>query len=55
MPYLFLFIGIFAIISLLADRKIPVPTREQLQKYLGKESVPHNLFRRMFSIFTIKK
>lgn len=56
MPYLYLFIGLFAAGSFLTDSKLPeVSNKKEIKKYLGKESFLHNFFREVFSLSAIKR
>jgi MFS family permease len=56
MPYLYLFIGLFAAGSFLTDSKLPeMSNKKQIKQYLGKESFLHNFFREVFSFSAIKR
>ena len=54
LPYLFLFIGLFAIGSFISDTQLPNLSRKEIKKFLGKESFIHQFVREIFSLRAIK-
>lgn len=50
LPYLFLFIVLFAIISLFSDKKIPITRKTDLKKIFGKKSFLMDFIKRVFSL-----
>jgi MFS family permease len=55
LPYLYLFIGLFALISFFTDIKLPQLSKKKIKEFLGKESFLHQFFREVFSFAPIKK
>ena len=55
LPYLYLFIVLFALVSLLTDNMLPNLEKEQIKKLFGKETFLHQFFREVFSFSLIKK
>lgn len=55
LPHLFLFVGLFAFISLLADTRLTHLSKKKLKEFLGKESFLHQFFREAFSFRSFRK
>ncbi len=55
LPYLFLFIAVFAVGSFISDTQLPHLSRQQIKKFLGKESFIHQFICEIFSFRAIKK
>ncbi len=55
LPYLFLFVAVFSVISFFTDKKLPNLSKKKIREFMGKESFLHNFFRQIFSIAPIKK
>jgi uncharacterized Fe-S cluster-containing MiaB family protein len=55
LPYLFLYIAIFAAGSFISDTQLPNLSRKKIREFLGKESFMHQFIREIFSFRAIKK
>jgi MFS family permease len=55
LPYLYLFIGLFALISFFTDTKLPHLSKKKIKAFLGKESFLHQYFHEICSFIPIKK
>lgn len=53
--HLFIFIPIFALISLLSDKNLPSLSKKKIRKFLGKDTFLHKFFHEVFSFKAIKK
>ncbi len=54
LPYLFLFIGIFSILSLITDQKIPILDKEKVKKLFWKQSFLRHTLKKIFSKKPVK-
>jgi len=54
LPYLFLFIWVFASISFITDSKLPNLSRKKIKEFLGKESFLHQFLREVISLSAIR-
>ena len=54
LPYVYLFIVLFALISLLTDRRFPSLSKKRFHELLWEETFLHNFFREVFSLKLIK-
>ncbi|MDD3262293.1 MAG: MFS transporter [Candidatus Absconditabacteria bacterium] len=50
LPYLYLFIVLFTILSLFSDKKIPIIKKKQIKEILGKDSFLLDFIKRVFSL-----
>lgn len=55
LPYLFLFISIFAFISFFTDKKLPNLSKTKMKEFLGKDTFLHKFFIEVFSFRSIKR
>jgi MFS family permease len=55
LPHLYLFVGLFTLISFLTDTKLPHLSKKNLKAFLGKESFLHQFFREVFSLWAFRK
>jgi hypothetical protein len=55
LPYLFLFIGLFSILSLITDQKIPLLDKEKVKKLFSKKSFLKQTIKKIFSKKPIKE
>ena len=55
LPYLFLFIWLFACVSFISDTKLPNLSKKKIKEFLGKESFLHQFFREVFSFASIRR
>ncbi len=55
LPFLYLFIAFFAILSLFTDNKIPLRDKDKLKELFAKESFLRQFVRKVFSMKPIKK
>jgi hypothetical protein len=55
LPYLFLFIGIFSILSLITDQKIPLLDKEKVKELFSKQSFLVHTIKKVFSRKPVKK
>ena len=55
LPFLYLFIALFAVLSLFSDQKIPIRDKEKLKELFAKESFLKQFIRKVFSTKPIKK
>ncbi|MFA7298475.1 MAG: MFS transporter [Candidatus Absconditabacterales bacterium] len=55
LPYLFLFISLFAIISFFTDNKLPNLSKTKIKAFLGKDTFLHRFFIEAFSFRSIKR
>lgn len=55
LPYLFLYIAIFAVGSFISDTQLPNLTKKKIKEFLWKESFIHQFIREIFSFRAIKK
>ena len=55
LPYLFLFISLFAIISFFTDKKLPNLGKKKIKEFLGKDTFLQRFFIEVFSFRSIKK
>ncbi len=55
LPFLYLFIAFFAIISLFTDNKIPLRDKDKLKELFAKESFLRHFMRKVFSMKPIQK
>ena len=55
LPYIFIFISIFAIISFFTDKKLPNLSAKKIKKFLGKNTFIHKFLLEVFSLNAIKK
>ncbi|MBU0626885.1 MFS transporter [Patescibacteria group bacterium] len=54
LPYLFLFIVVFSIISLISDQKLPGLNPKRFKELFSKETFLHQFFREVFSFSAFK-
>jgi len=54
LPYVYIFVIIFGILSLFADKKIVVHKKKNLKEVFAKESFLHQFIREVFSFKPIK-
>lgn len=54
LPYVFLFVSLFAIVSFFTDNKLPNLSKTKIKKFLGKDTFLHNFFLEVFSLHAIK-
>ncbi len=54
LPYLFLFISLFSIVSFFTDQKLPNLGKAKIREFLGKDTFIHKFFREVFSFHAIK-
>lgn len=55
LPHLYLFVGLFTLLSFITDLKLPHLNKKKLREYLGKESFVHQFFRKAFSCGAFSK
>ena len=55
LPYLFLFISFFAVISFFTDKKLPNLNKTKIKAFLGKDTFIHKFFIEVFSFRSIKR
>jgi hypothetical protein len=55
LPYLFLFIGVFSILSLITDQKIPLLDKEKVKELFSKQSFLMHTIKKIVSRKPIKK
>ena len=55
LPYLFLFVSLFAMISFFTDQKLPNLSKKKIKEFLGKDTFIHKFFLEVFSLHAIKK
>ena len=55
LPYLFLFIALFAMGSFISDTQLPNLSKKQIKKFLGKESFLQQFIREIFSLRAIRR
>lgn len=55
LPYVYLFISVFAMISLFTDNVLPRLNRQKISEIIWKESFLHQFFRGVFSLSNLKK
>lgn len=55
LPYLFLFVSLFAIVSFFTDQKLPNLSKHKIKEFLGKDTFIHKFFLEVFSFTAIKK
>jgi hypothetical protein len=55
LPYLFLFVSLFAIVSFFTDQKLPSLSKHKIKEFLGKDTFIHKFFLEVFSFKAIKK
>lgn len=54
LPYLFLFISLFSVISFFTDKKLPNLSKHKIKEFLGKDTFIHKFFLEVFSLHAIK-
>jgi len=54
LPYLFLFISLFAFISFFTDKKLPNLSKTKIKAFLGKDTFVHKFLLEVFSLYAIK-
>ncbi len=54
LPYLFVFVSLFAIISFFTDQKLPSLSKTKIKEFLGKDTFIHRFFLEVFSFHAIK-
>ena len=54
LPYMFLFISCFAIISFFIDKRLPNLSKYKIKEFLGKDSFLHKFLIEVFSLSAIK-
>lgn len=54
LPYLFLFVSIFAVLSFFTDQKLPNLSKTKVKEFLGKDTFIHKFFLEVFSLRAIK-
>ncbi len=54
LPYMFLFISLFAILSFFTDKKLPNLSKTKIKAFLGKHTFVHKFFVEVFSFHAIK-
>lgn len=55
LPYLFLFVSLFSVISFFTDQKLPNLSKKEIRKFIGKDTFIHKFFVEVFSFYAIKK
>lgn len=55
LPYVYIFVIIFGVLSLFTDKKIVVKNKEHIQKVFAKESFLHEFIREVFSLAPLKR
>lgn len=55
LPYLFLFVALFAFVSFVTDTKLPHLSKKKIKAFLGKESFLHQFFREAFSFSAFRR
>lgn len=55
LPYLFLFVSLFSVISFFTDQKLPSLNKRQIREFIGKDTFIHKFFIEAFSFYAIKK
>ena len=55
LPYMFLFISLFAVISFFTDKKLPNLSKKKIKAFLGKDTFVHRFFIEVFSLRAIKR
>jgi MFS family permease len=55
LPYLFLFISLFAVISFFTDKQLPSLSKKKIREFLDKDTFIHKFFVEVFSLQSIKK
>jgi len=55
LPYMFLFISLFAVISFFTDKKLPNLSKTKIKAFLGKDTFIHRFFIEVFSLRSIKR
>jgi len=55
LPYMFLFVSFFAIVSFFTDQKLPNLSKTKIKEFLGKDTFLHKFFIEVFSLHAIKK
>ncbi len=54
LPYLFLFVSLFAMISFFTDKKLPNLSKAKIKEFLWKNTFIHKFFLEVFSLHAIK-
>ncbi|MEI6672230.1 MAG: hypothetical protein WCL02_02465 [bacterium] len=54
LPYMYLFISLFAIISFFSDQKLPNLSKKKIKEFIGKDTFLHKFFLEVFSLKAIK-
>ena len=54
LPYLFLFVSLFAILSFFTDKQIPNLDKKKIKEFMGKDTFLHKFFLEIFSFHAIK-
>ncbi|MCX6823627.1 MAG: MFS transporter [candidate division SR1 bacterium] len=55
LPYMFLFISLFAVISFFTDKQLPRLSKEKIKAFLGRDTFIHRFFIEVFSLRAIKR
>lgn len=55
LPYMFLFVSLFAVISFFTDQKLPNLNKKKIKEFLGKDTFIHKFFIEVFSFHAITK
>lgn len=55
LPYVFLFVSLFAFVSLGIDQKLPTLSRQRIRAFLGKDTFIHKFFGEVCSLRSIRK
>lgn len=55
LPYMFLFISLFAVLSFFTDKKLPNLSKTKIKAFLGKDTFVHKFFLEVFSFRSIKR
>jgi len=53
LPYLFLFVSLFAIVSFFTDKKLPSLSKHKIKEFIGKGTFVHRFFCEVFSLHAI--
>lgn len=54
LPYMYLFISLFAIISFFSDQQLPSLSKKKIKEFIGKDTFLHKFFIEVFSLSAIK-
>lgn len=54
LPYLFLFVSLFSVVSFFTDQKLPSLSKKKIKEFLGKDTFIHKFFIEVFSLHAIR-